>query len=314
VRPVAQLLAAGRGGRYQQPMSLKSMTGFARETGTHGIWRWTWEIRSVNGRGLEVKLKLPPGFETLAEPLRRIAATKLQRGSVFAALSAQPEAGAAKAVVDETLLDALIEAAKRAAIRHGLAPPSIADFFAVRGVVEAAEAAERDEEHEESLAAFEAGFGKTLDAVITTRAEEGSRLEAFLNQRLAEIERLTEAADASPARQPEAVRTKLEKQVGDLVATAASFDSERLHQEAILIASRADVREEIDRLRAHVAAARELLATGGAIGRRLDFLAQEFGREANTLTAKANDAALSRIGLELKTVVEQWREQVQNVE
>jgi uncharacterized protein (TIGR00255 family) len=125
---------------------------------------------------------------------------------------------------------------------------------------------------------------------------------------------LTDAADSCPARQPEAVRAKIEKQVRDLIAASASFDAERLHQEAVLLASRADVREEIDRLRAHVAAARELLAKGGAIGRRLDFLAQEFGREANTLTAKANDASLSRIGLELKSVVEQWREQVQNVE
>jgi uncharacterized protein YicC (UPF0701 family) len=253
-------------------MSLKSMTGFAREAGTHGIWRWTWEVRSVNGRGLEIKFKLPSGFEAMSEPLRRLASGKLQRGSVFAALSAQPDQGNAKATVDEVLLDALVEAAKRAASRHDLPPPSIAELFAVRGVVETAETAEDEDEHEQSAAAFEAGFGLGL------------------------------------------ARMKLEKQVRDLVAIAPSFDPERLHQEAILIASRADVREELDRLRAHVAAARELLAKGGAIGRRLDFLAQEFGREANTLTAKANDATLSRIGLELKAVVEQWREQVQNVE
>lgn len=295
-------------------MSLKSMTGFARETGTHGIWRWTWEVRSVNGRGLEIKLKLPSGCEAMSEPLRRLAADKLQRGSVFAALSAEPVQGMAKAVVDEALLDALVAAAKRAASRHDLAPPSIAELFAVRGVVETAEAAEHEDEHALSLKAFEQGFGKALDAVIAMRTEEGARLAAVLEQRLMEIETLTEAADACPARQPEAIRAKLEKQVRDLVAIAPSFDPERLHQEAILIASRADVREEIDRLRAHVAAARELLTKGGAIGRRLDFLAQEFGREANTLTAKANDAQLSRIGLELKTVVEQWREQVQNVE
>jgi uncharacterized protein YicC (UPF0701 family) len=278
-------------------MSLQSMTGFAREAGTHGIWRWAWEIRSVNGRGLELKFKLPPGFEPLAEPLRRVAATKLQRGSVFASLSAQLDTGAARPVVDEALLDALIEAAKRAASRHGLPPPAIGPLLAVRGVVEGAESGESEAEREASLAAFSAGFVRALDAVVSMRAEEGARLEAVLAAQLGAIERLTEGADACPGRQPE-----------------ASFDAERLHQEAVLIASRADVREEIDRLRAHVAAAGELLAKGGAIGRRLDFLAQEFGREANTLTAKANDAALSRIGLELKTVVEQWREQVQNVE
>ncbi|MFI4998133.1 MAG: YicC/YloC family endoribonuclease [Hyphomicrobiales bacterium] len=295
-------------------MSLQSMTGFARETGTHGIWRWAWEIRSVNGRGLELKFKLPQGFEPLAEPLRRVAATKLQRGSVFASLSAQLDTGAARPVVDEALLDALIEAAKRAASRHGLPPPAIGPLLAVRGVVEGAESGESEAEREASLAAFSAGFVRALDAVVSMRAEEGARLEAVLAAQLAAIERLTEGADACPGRQPEAVRLRLAKQVRELLNASASFDTERLHQEAVLIASRADVREEIDRLRAHVAAAGELLAKGGAIGRRLDFLAQEFGREANTLTAKANDAALSRIGLELKTVVEQWREQVQNVE
>jgi uncharacterized protein (TIGR00255 family) len=295
-------------------MSLQSMTGFARETGTHGIWRWTWEIRSVNGRGLEVKFKLPPGFEALMEPLRRLAAAKLQRGSVFAALSAEPDAAAAHPAIDEALLDALVEAAKRAAKRHGLEPPAIANLLALRGVVETAEAAESEEEREASLQAFQAGFARTLDAVSRMRSEEGARLEAVLGAKLGEIARLTEAADACPARKPEAVRARLAKQVRELLEASASFDAERLHQEAVLMASRADVREEIDRLRAHVEAAHELLAKGEAVGRRLDFLAQEFGREANTLTAKANDASLSRIGLELKTVVEQWREQVQNVE
>jgi uncharacterized protein (TIGR00255 family) len=295
-------------------MSLQSMTGFAREAGTHGIWRWVWEIRSVNGRGLEIKFRLPSGFETLAEPLRRVAAARFQRGSFFAALSAEPDAAVAKPVIDEALLDALVDAAKRAALRHGLEPPAIANLLAMRGVVEAAEASETEAEREASLEAFQAGFARTLDAVAGMRAEEGSRLGTVLGAKLDEIERLTEAADASPSRTPEAIAARLTRQVRDLVNASASFDAERLHQEAVLIASRADVREEIDRLRAHAAAARELLARGEAIGRRLDFLAQEFGREANTLTAKANDASLSRLGLELKTVVEQWREQVQNVE
>jgi uncharacterized protein (TIGR00255 family) len=295
-------------------MSLQSMTGFAREAGTHGIWRWSWEIRSVNGRGLEVKLKLPSGFEALSDPVRKAAAGKLQRGSVFAVLSAEPYSASARPVIDERLLDALVDAAKRAAQRHGLEPPLIGDLLAIRGVVETAEAAESEEEREASLEAFQQGFAKTLEAVASMRAEEGSRLEAVLDAKLDEIARLTEAADACPARQPEAVRARLAKLVGELVTAPMKLDAERLHQEAVLIASRADVREEIDRLRAHVEAARELLAKGGTIGRRLDFLAQEFGREANTLTAKANDGSLSRIGLELKTVVEQWREQVQNVE
>jgi uncharacterized protein (TIGR00255 family) len=295
-------------------MPLQSMTGFARETGSHGVWRWAWEIRSVNGRGLEVKFKLPPGFDALAEPLRRAVAGKLQRGSVFAALSAKREAQAGTPRINEALLEALIEAAKRAAGRHGLQAPAIEPLFAVRGVVDAEDDDESEAEREASSSAFAAGFARALDAVAGARTEEGGRLATVLAGQLATIERLTEAADACPARRPEAVRERLAKQVRELLDQQAGFDAERLHQEAVLIASRADVREEIDRLRAHVAAARDLLATGSAVGRRLDFLAQEFAREANTLTAKANDPALSRIGLELKTVVEQWREQVQNVE
>jgi uncharacterized protein (TIGR00255 family) len=296
-------------------MSLQSMTGFARETGSHGIWRFAWEIRSVNGRGLEIKFKLPPGFDALAEPLRRMVAGKLQRGSIFAVLGAEREIQAGTSAINEALLDTLVDAAMRAASRHGLHPPEIAPLFAVRGVVEADGADESEASREASSSAFTASFLRALDAVARARAEEGSRLEVVLAGQLATIERLSDAADACPARLPQAVRERLAKQVRDLLeVSGGTFDANRLHQEAVLMASRADVREEIDRLRAHVAAARELLTKGGAVGRRLDFLAQEFSREANTLTAKANDAALSRIGLELKAVVEQWREQVQNVE
>jgi uncharacterized protein (TIGR00255 family) len=295
-------------------MSLQSMTGFARETGSHGPWRFAWEIRSVNGRGLEVKFKLPTGFEALAEPLRRAVAGKLQRGSVFAALGATRDMQAGASPVNEALLDALVGAAARAALRHGLPPPEIAPLLALRGVAGGDETGESEEARDASSSAFMAVFAVALEAVVRARAEEGARLEAVLAAHLAAIERLTDAADACPARQPAAVRERLAKQVRELLDVSGSFDPDRLHQEAVLIASRADVREEIDRLRAHVAAARELLAKGGAIGRRLDFLAQEFSRETNTLTAKANDVALSRIGLELKSVVEQWREQVQNVE
>lgn len=294
-------------------MSLQSMTGFAREAGTHEGWHWAWEIRSVNGRGLELKFKLPPGFDGLSEQLRRLASTKLQRGSVFAALSARRDAELGAPAIDEVLLDQLIDTAKRAASRHGLETPRIEALLAIRGVVETGEAEESEAEREAVHAVVAEGFKLALEAISRSRIEEGARLEPVLAAQIASIERLTESAETCPARQPDAVRERLEKQLRELTGMAG-FDAERLHQEAVLIASRADVREEIDRLRAHVAAARELLAKGGAVGRRLDFLAQEFGREANTLTAKANDPALSRIGLELKSVVEQWREQVQNVE
>ncbi|MBV9591134.1 MAG: YicC family protein [Hyphomicrobiales bacterium] len=295
-------------------MSLQSMTGFARETGSHGSWRFAWEIRSVNGRGLEVKFKLPAGFEALAETLRRAASGKLHRGSLFAVLNANRETQIGSSPINEPFLDSLIEAAARVARRHNLPPPEIAPLLAVRGVAGGDESGESEEARDASATAFSSSFAKALDAVIEVRAEEGARLEGVLAAQLQTIERLTEAAEACPARQPAVVRERLAKQVRELLEVSKDFDPDRLHQEAVLMASRADVREEIDRLHAHVAAARELLAKGGAVGRRLDFLAQEFSREVNTLTAKANDVSLSRIGLELKSVVEQWREQVQNVE
>jgi uncharacterized protein (TIGR00255 family) len=295
-------------------MALHSMTGFAREAGVFGEWHWAWEVRSVNGRGFDLKLRLPPGADGLSEPLRRLAAERFSRGTMSATLSAQRQGVGNAVTIDEILLDRLVEVAKNAASRHGLAPPSIGSLLLARGVIDNIEAQETDEERAALHVAFTAGFARALEGVAKTRAEEGARLETVLVEHVAAIARLTDAADASPARQPEAVRQRLERQVRELLGAAAAVDSARLHQEAVMLASRADIREEIDRLRAHVAAARELIGKGGAVGRRLDFLAQEFGREANTLTAKANDASVSRIGLELKTVVEQWREQVQNVE
>jgi uncharacterized protein (TIGR00255 family) len=295
-------------------MPLRSMTGFARQAGVHGAWRWAWEIRSVNGRGLEIKFKLPPGFDGMTERLRRAASAKLQRGMVFATLSAQRDAETSVARIDEQLLDRLIDVAKRAAGRHALPAPSVEALFSVRGVVDTADIGESEEERDAMAVAYTVGFTKALEGLSAARGDEGQRLEGILVDQLATIERLTESAETCPARQAPAVRERLAKQLRELLDASDDFDAVRLHQEAALIANRTDVREEIDRLRAHTAAARELLASGGAVGRRLDFLAQEFGREANTLTAKANDTALSRIGLELKTVVEQWREQVQNVE
>ncbi|MET0314912.1 MAG: DUF1732 domain-containing protein, partial [Hansschlegelia sp.] len=224
-------------------------------------------------------------------------------------------AGETEVRINEAALSAVLAAAAAVAKRVPLAaPPTVDTILSQRGVVEFVEPEESPAEREAFEAEVLAGFEQAVDALLSARASEGDALGAVLGDRLASIEELTRRADACPARSPEAVRRKLADQVAALVGTGITLDPDRLHQEAALLATRADVREEIDRLLAHVEAGRALIAEGGAVGRRLDFLAQEFGRESNTLCAKSNDRSLTAIGLELKAVVEQFREQVQNVE
>jgi uncharacterized protein (TIGR00255 family) len=216
--------------------------------------------------------------------------------------------------VNQEALQSLLSALDGLTLPGNVQPASLDGLLAVRGVVEFDEEA-IDPGRDETLAmALKGSIGKLIESLRSARLTEGQALAAVLGQQLDAIAALVAEAEASPARQPDAIRARLEAQIAELTDGKASLDPARLHQEAVLIAARADIREEIDRLRAHVDAARALLQEGGPVGRRLDFLAQEFGREANTLCAKANDVSLSRIGLELKAVIEQFREQVQNVE
>jgi uncharacterized protein (TIGR00255 family) len=296
------------------PMAVMSMTGFARTAGSGGGWRWAVEIRSVNAKGLDLRLRLPSPFDRVEAEARARLAKALARGTCFAALTAQRDGSATAARIDQAALVTIAAAARAAAEKAGLAPPTMDGLLSLRGVVDIAEA----EDDEAAVAAACAGALQSLDealaALTATRRAEGAALAAILSERLDAIEALTLAADANPARRPEAVRARLAESVAALVDSSRGFDEDRLHQEAILLAAKADVREEIDRLKTHVAAARSLLSEGGAIGRRLDFLAQEFAREANTLSAKANDVSLTAQGLELRAQIEQFREQVQNVE
>jgi uncharacterized protein (TIGR00255 family) len=295
-------------------MGLMSMTGFARAAGARAPWRWTVELRCVNAKGLDLRLRLPSGFESLETEARARLAKALARGTCFATIAATREGAATVARVDAAALIEIAAAAREAAAQAGLAPPTMDGVLAVRGVVEMVEAGE----DEASLAAARAGALASLDAAIAALAEakraEGAALEAILVEHLDAIAALTEAADANPARKPEAVRARLAASVAALMESSRGFDENRLHQEAILLAAKADVREELDRLKTHVAAAKALIAEGGSVGRRLDFLAQELGREANTLCAKANDASLTAQGLELRAQIEQLREQLQNIE
>ncbi len=291
--------------------SVASMTGFARQEGGDGGLTWMWEVKSVNGRGLDVRCRLPSGHEGLEAAARAMAQKHCTRGNLQIALAINRGAASARFQINRDLLDQLVALTREI---EGAAPPRIDGLLAVRGVVETVEEEETKDQLDARMAAMEADLARALGALTTMRRAEGQRLKDIIIERLDEIERLTAAAGESAAVQPEAVRERLRTQVEELLDAAPALPEERLAQEAALLATKADVREELDRLSAHVAAAREHLAEGGPIGRRLDFLCQEFNREANTLCSKSWDVALNRIGLDLKAAVDQLREQVQNVE
>lgn len=289
---------------------IASMTGFARAAGTTGAVQWAWEVRSVNGRGLDVRVRVPTGFEAVGETARTALQKTLSRGQIQLSLNLTRSEGAPKVRINETLLASLAQAVARVPRPEGVAPATMDGLLGIRGVVEAEEEASSDTD---SLNRdLTEGVVRLVADLVEARRAEGRQLEEVVSGQVARIAALTQAAEDEPSRHAEAVRARLNATVEALSNTV--LDPERLHQEAVLLAAKADVREELDRLRAHGAAARDLLAAGGPIGRRLDFLAQEFGREANTLCAKAGEIGLSRIGLDLKAVVEQFREQVQNIE
>ncbi len=295
-------------------MALSSMTGFARCHGVSGPYTWAWEVKSVNGKGLDLRLRLPPGWDAIEVPVRARAAETLARGSIQANLTVDRTRVTPVVRVNVAVLDAVVAAARQLASRIEASPPSLDGLLALKGVMEVAEAEEGEEERRNAEAVVIAGFAEAVGALAAMRRHEGAALGHVLATRLSEIAALARRAELVPGRRPEAIRARLAEQVATLLAQSERFDADRLHQEAILIATKADVREELDRLAAHVAQAQLLIGQGGPIGRRLDFLAQELNREANTLCAKANDVELTNIGLELKAAVEQFREQVQNVE
>ena len=295
-------------------MTLSSMTGFARSEGSHAGASWHWEVRSVNGRGLELRLRLPPGFEVLEPRIRETAGLHLARGSIAISLNIQRDTAVSEIRLNETVLGQVLSAIERIRSSGDFERPRPDTILGLRGVLEIAE---REEDETQTAAQYNAvmvSFDRALDGLIEARAAEGRRLEPVLLSQLASIESITNKVAKAPARSADAIRARLKEQLGRLLDADPSLDETRLYQEAALLAQRADVDEELDRLRAHVAAARELIASSGPVGRKLDFLAQEFNREANTLCSKSNDVDMTRLGLELKAVIDQMREQVQNIE
>ena len=295
-------------------MALQSMTGFARQEGTSGRYRWAWELRSVNGKGLDLRLRLPQGFERLEPVVRSTIAAQIGRGNLQVNLSVQVSEERVEAVVNHAALAAILGLREELKDILDPAPLNINSLLSLRGIVDFKESGESPEE----LAALDKdiveGLASAAAGIARMREAEGEKLADILLAQVRQVEALVDVIESDPSRSPAEIRSKLVAQIDSLMEMAGGLDRERLHSEVALMATKADIREEIDRLRAHVSAARDLLSKGGPVGRKLDFLAQEFNRESNTVCSKSNSVAVTAAGIELKVIVDQFREQVQNLE
>ena len=295
-------------------MSIVSMTGFAEAHGSQGGARWRWEAKSVNGRGLDLRLRTPQGFDGLEPPVRTLAAERFKRGSIQATLTFDPGDAAKGLKIDAAALASAVRIARDVAAETGLAPAHVDGLLALKGVIVQEEGPTFDERGRAMRdAAILESLANAFDALAKARGSEGNKLLPVLTAQIDQIARLPDEAAGLAATQPQALRDRLAAQVKDMLGTG-TLSEERLAQEVALLAVKADIREELDRLRAHVQEARTLIASGDAVGRKLDFLSQEFNREANTLCSKSSDIALTRVGLALKAAIDQFREQAQNVE
>ncbi|MDX0978539.1 YicC family protein [Sinorhizobium medicae] len=295
-------------------MPLQSMTGFARSEGSSGRYRWAWELRSVNGKGLDMRLRLPPGLERFEPDCRRLASQHFARGNVQVGLSLSRTETSVEAVVNEDALAAVLKLRERLGDAIDPAPLKLDTLLSIRGIVDFREPEESESERAERDAEVLAGLEGALADLRAMREEEGKALGQVLLAQVDRMEKLAAIVENDPSRSPKAIADRLAQQVSMVIDNASSIDRERLHAEVALLATKADLREELDRLSSHIAAARDLLTKGGPVGRKLDFLAQEFNRESNTICSKSNAAAVSAAGIELKVEIDHFREQVQNLE
>ena len=296
-------------------MTLNSMTGFARDSANFADWTWSWELKSVNAKGLDIRLRAPSGFDAL-EPEGRVSLSKLfSRGNIAVGLTLKRSGADAGYKINEGHLKEMLEVAKsiQAEIPDA-APLSIDGIMALRGVIEA----DDDDMDEATRVDLDKKLLNSLDiaarALVANRAEEGAQLSVVLTEFIDKLDDLLGQATGSAESQPATIRARLKDQIEQVIEDASQVDAVRLEQEIAILMTKADIREELDRLRAHIISVRELMSTGGAVGRRLDFLCQELNREANTICSKAHETALTRIGLDMKATIEQFREQVQNIE
>jgi uncharacterized protein (TIGR00255 family) len=290
------------------------MTGFARTSGAVGDFLWTWELKTVNGRSLDVRCRVPQGFEAMDGLVRQAAAEHLKRGNLSANLTVDDVASRGRLTVNRAALDQILALVGEMQGKLDARAPSLDGLLGLKGVLEVETPQVQPDIMAKRQLAIETGLKQAMSELGTMRQVEGARLGQMVLGHLDEVERLRVAAVATAGAQPINIRLRLEEQLKQLMPEGIPVDPERLVQELAIIAGRADVREEIDRLAAHVAAARDLITKGSAVGRKLDFLCQEFNREANTLCSKAADLALTNLGIELKAAIEQLREQIQNIE
>ncbi len=293
-------------------MGVFSMTGFARTEGEADGISWAWELKSVNSRSLDLRLRLPLGFDGLEPALRAALARLCRRGNVSASLSVNRTAPPTIRINREMLAQ-VIALARDVAAQVEVAPPRVDGLIGLRGVIETVEHEAESVVDAWRVAVME-GWAAALHRLVAARAEEGARLSAVLSALRSELAALVEAATDCAAAQGPAIRARLRALLAELAGVAPTVPEERVAQELAMLITRADVREELDRLRAHLEQAGELLENGGSVGRQLDFLCQELNREANTLCSKSADIELTRIGLALKAAIEQFREQAQNIE
>jgi len=293
-------------------MTISGMTGFCRRDGAAGAWTWAVEARSVNGRGLDVRFKGPPGFDALERVAREAAQARFQRGQVSVNIQARRAETAGAARINLETLERYVTLCESFVAAGRAAAPRMDGLLALRGVIEAGDEDDGPEARAAVQAAMTACLNEALDGLSGARREEGVALAGLLRGFLKRIEALVGAAEEEAGAQPALIKERFERRLTELAGDAAS--PERIIQESAAMAVKADVREELDRLAGHIESGRALLAGEAAAGRRLDFLTQELMREANTLCAKSTVTALTAIGLELKAVIDQFREQVQNVE
>ncbi|MCB1518704.1 MAG: YicC family protein [Hyphomicrobiaceae bacterium] len=294
--------------------AVASMTGYARTMGAAQGCNFQCELKSVNGRGLDVKLRLANGLDAIEGDARRTLSKYLSRGSVTLNVTLAREHGGAEIGVNEQALGAVLDALDTLAGRIETDRPRLDGILNLKGVLEARETQLSEDAERQLHKSILESVETCAEALVRVRSEEGTELKSVVIRSIDEIERLTKSAVEHPSRKREVFVERIRKQINDLKEASAGFSEERLHQEALLLATKADIQEELDRLQAHVVAARKLLDEGGPIGRKLDFLAQEFNREANTLCSKSHAVELTAIGLDLKAVIDQLREQVQNLE
>lgn len=295
-------------------MALSSMTGFARTAGELDGDTWTWEVKSVNGRGLDIRTRLAPGYDNLEAKIRSFITEHVNRGQLSVHLQLNTAVREQSVQINQQALDAVIAAAGELQRDHIAIAPSADGLLALRGVLELQDVAEDENARDAREIALLSSMQQAVIEFVADRKLEGEKLTKVIKAQLDEIALSIDQASDLATTQPAALRARLEEKISSLLADRVDMPEERLVQEAAMLAVKADIREELDRLQAHVAAAAELIVAGGPVGRRFDFLAQEFNREANTLCSKSSDTELTQIGLQLKTVIDQFREQVQNLE